>query len=308
MGSAFQGFVSNVTKYALEGRRMKSKHTIRNLSNLLRTRFGKRRRIWFLAVAAAIALLGGMYFYHGEVPQVLAQSAISSLNDAMVPASGQRILVFSPHPDDETIGVGGYIAQSRKDGADVRIVLVTDGNRHNQKDLRYSEFKKATGILGVPESDLVFLNFPDGKLREQSESALYEAFKEQIDSYSPDIVIYPHPRDANPDHSTTGRIVEEILRAESQKRIAYEYLVHYELLYPRLREFDPKFYLLPPKHLLALDPEWQQFPLSQDTEDLKGEAILTYKSQLNDRWLKGLLLSSIRRNELLAVPKGLGAQ
>ncbi len=217
-------------------------------------------------------------------------------------------MVFSPHPADETIGVGGYIAQSRKEGADVRVVLVTDGNKHHNEDIRYTEFKKATAILGVPESDLVFLNFPDGKLREQDKATLYERLKDQIDLYNPDIVICPHPRDAHPDHSTTGRIVEEILKTEPDKRTVYEYLVHYELLYPRPRKFAPNLCLLPPKHLVPFGREWRCFLLPQDISDLKVAATFTYKSQLNDPWLHGLLLSSVRRNELFAVPKDLGRQ
>ncbi len=256
------------------------------------------------SVIAAIAVLSGsLYFYHAEVPQVLGQSEIGSLQDAAVPAQGQKVMVFSPHPDDETIGVGGYIAQSVKDGAAVRIVLVTNGNEHHQEVLRYSEFRKATGILGVPESNLVFLNFPDGELREQNESTLYRASKEQIDLYNPDVVIYPDPRDYNPDHSTTGRIVEKILRIEPHKRIMYRYLVHYELLYPRPRKFNLSLYLLPPKHLLTSDTEWRQYTLPQNIEDLKMQAVFTYRSQLKDRWLRGLLLSCIRKDEILDTPE-----
>jgi LmbE family N-acetylglucosaminyl deacetylase len=286
---------------------MKSGYWIGNLPSLLKKKLNSKECRSFI-IAAIVVLSGSLYFYHAEIPRVLAQSAIGSLNETVAPAEGQRVLVFSPHPDDETIAVGGYIAQSRKEGADIRIVLVTNGNYHHEEALRYSEFKKATGILGVPESNLIFLNFPDGKLREQNEATLYKALKEQVDLYNPDIVIYPDPRDYNPDHSTTGRIVEKILKAEPHKRIVYRYLVHYELLYPRPREFDPNLYLLPPRHLLTSDTEWQQFPLSQNIENLKMQAIFVYKSQLNDPWLKGLLLSSIRRNELLAIPKDLGTQ
>ena len=73
-------------------------------------------------------------------------------NSAPSPVSaataGQKVLVFSPHPDDESIAVGGYIAQSIENGADVRIVLVTNGDWHHKEAVRYAEFKKATGILG----------------------------------------------------------------------------------------------------------------------------------------------------------------
>jgi LmbE family N-acetylglucosaminyl deacetylase len=262
-----------------------------------------RRAVRWIIIAAVIAMAGGLFLYREEVPPVLAQSAIQSLSDVIAPVKGQKVLVFSPHPDDETIGAGGYIAQSREDGADVRIILVTDGNYHHNKSIRYSEFKKATGILGVPESNLVFLNFPDGRLRKLDKTLLYEALKKQIEMYRPDIVVYPCPQDANPDHATIGKEVEEILPAEPWKITAYGYLVHYELLYPQPRKYAPGLYLLPPKRLLSVD-DWERFPLSQNVENLKISAILTYKSQLKNWWLHGLLLSSARKNELLTVPTG----
>ena len=86
-------------------------------------------------------MLGGV-FYHEEVPAVAAQSAVSKLGVISAAGSGQKVLVFSPHPDDESIAVGGYIAQSIKNGASVSIVLVTDGDAQHEESIRYAEFKK----------------------------------------------------------------------------------------------------------------------------------------------------------------------
>jgi LmbE family N-acetylglucosaminyl deacetylase len=70
----------------------------------------------------------------------MAQDAAAALPDVHMPQSGQRVLVFSPHPDDESIGVGGYIAQSIENGANVEIVLVTNGDFHGSELERYVEF------------------------------------------------------------------------------------------------------------------------------------------------------------------------
>jgi len=235
----------------------------------------------------------------------MAQSAVESLPDVLMPQSGQRVLVFSPHPDDETIGVGGYIAQSIENGADVRIVLVTNGDFHGNEQVRYTEFKKATQILGVPETNLVFLGFPDGKLDKINQTTFYATLQTQIEQYNPDIVIYPNVQDANPDHATISKAVEEILKADPHQRTNYEYLVHYKHIWPRPRELDPKLYLTPPDQLLKADISWGKVPLSQTNENLKSEAIHAYDSQLENPWLYGLMLSSIRTNELLAVPKNI---
>ncbi len=275
---------------------------MKNLFNLLKEKLSGRRHRWFIIVPI-VALVSGLCFYHAGVPEVLPQSAIGSLANVVAPANGQRVLVFSPHPDDETIGVGGYIAQSIKNGADVRIVLVTNGNYHHQEAIRYAEFKKATGILGVPETSLVFLNFPDGSLRKINQTVLEAALQVQIDQFHPDIIIYPHPQDYNPDHAAIGKAVTAILELGHYKATAYEYLVHYKLIWPQPRKLAPDLYLLPPENLTGHGDQWMVFTLTRDVEKQKEEAIFTYQSQLHNRWLHGLLLSSIRKNELLAIPK-----
>ena len=285
----------------LFGRKM-NQSKIRKLFNLIRMRFGKKSRICLLAIVIAIALLGGC-FYHEEVPAVAAQSAVSKLGEICRRGSGQKVLVFSPHPDDESIAVGGYIAQSITNGADVNIVLVTDGNAQHQESIRYTEFKKATGILGVAEANLIFLGFPDGKLASVNQTALQAALQSQIDECNPDIIVYPNPRDYNPDHKTIGQAIERILKTESRHITAYEYLVHYELIYPRPRKFAPADNLLPPKHLANVGTEWLRFNLSSSIESCKEKAIFTYQSQLHSPELDGLMHSFIRKNELFATPK-----
>ena len=274
----------------------------------IKNKLSNNRFLRFTLVALVFLIGIGCLLYPLNVPPVMAQSAIESLPDVVMPQSGQKVLVFSPHPDDETIGIGGYIAQSIENGANVRIVLVTNGDFHGNEQVRYAEFKKATQILGVPESNLVFLGFPDRKIDKMDPTTLYTALKTQIDQYNPDILIYPNVWDANPDHSTIGKVVEEILKANPHKMTDYEYLVHYKHIWPRPREFAPTLHLLPPKQLMNTDTAWNKVPLSQTNENLKSEAIHTYKSQFDNPWLSGLLLSSIRKNELLSIPKNIYTQ
>ncbi|MFH0768804.1 MAG: PIG-L family deacetylase [Chloroflexota bacterium] len=272
-------------------------NTVRVFGRLL-TRMKRR---WLLT-AVVMLFLGGLVFYLVVRPPVLPQPAIYLLDDVILPIQGQAVLVFSPHPDDETIAAGGYIAASVRESADVRIVLITDGNKGlNNKNTRYLEFKQATAKLGIQGSNLIFLGFPDGKLRNYGGNTLYERLKEQIDLFDSDIIIYPDTRDDHPDHSTTGRIIEDILKEESSVRISYQYLVHYKMFFPQPRKFDTELYLLPPINLVSFNSEWHRFMLPQEVEDLKVEATYAYRSQLRDPLSRSLLLSSIRKNELFAV-------
>jgi N-acetylglucosamine malate deacetylase 1 len=267
-----------------------------------------RRFLQFELAMLAVLTVIACILYVSDVPPVMAQDGTVALPEVVMPQSGQRVLVFSPHPDDESIGIGGYIAQSIANGANVEIVLVTNGNFHGNEQERYAEFKEATHVLGVSESNLVFLGFPDGKLDEMDPAVLSVALQSQIEQFNPNIIIYPDVQDANPDHATIGKIMQQILTTSPSKITSYEYLVHFKLVWPRPRELAPNLDLSPPEQLINADTTWEKVSLSQNIENIKSEAIHTYRSQLENEWLHGLLLSSIRKNELLAIPKNVYTQ
>ncbi|MDR3555296.1 MAG: PIG-L family deacetylase [Syntrophobacteraceae bacterium] len=98
-------------------------------------------------------------------------------------SSATHLMVFSPHPDDETLGAGGLIERVLKAGGKVRVVFMTDGEGYSggvkkidhisnptAKDyrgygaLRREEALKATATLGMPGRDVMFLGFPDDGL------------------------------------------------------------------------------------------------------------------------------------------------
>ena len=244
------------------------------------------------------AATGGTYYYRAT--QVMPQAAIHFLTDVNVPRAGQRVLIFSPHPDDETIGAGAYILESVNRKAQVRIILITDGNKHNLAPLRYKEFRRSTRILGVKARDLVFLGFPDGKLKKEPRSLLYRVFKQEIDSYDPDIVIYPHPNDHHPDHAVAGEVIQRILDGEPRRRASYQYLVHHSR-FPQPRKLRPGMYVLPPVGMVTFDREWRRLLIPNGIEKRKDRAIRCYRTQLRVPLLRSLLLSSVRRNELFSV-------
>ena len=93
-----------------------------------------------------------------------------------------RVVVFAPHPDDETIAVGGLLHRMVDAHAAVQVVFVTNGDGYpdalretlhrppRQADylaygrLRQHEAQAAARRLGVPRSAVDFLGFPDGGL------------------------------------------------------------------------------------------------------------------------------------------------
>lgn len=86
---------------------------------------------------------------------------------------GERpVLVLAPHPDDESLGCGGLIAECRARGHEVRVLVLTDGtgsHRHSREypplrlaALRMEEARAAVAELGLAADAIDFLGLPDG--------------------------------------------------------------------------------------------------------------------------------------------------
>ncbi|MHA1267714.1 MAG: PIG-L deacetylase family protein [Candidatus Helarchaeota archaeon] len=149
-----------------------------------------------------------------------------------------RIIVFAPHPDDETLGCGGTIAKRISEGYEVLIIIITDG-RHSflkvlgidtnptpeeLKEIRKEEVKKATRILGVPEQNLIFLDFVDGMLEKNNDKA-EEKITEILNKNRPVEVYYPYRKDGHPDHRATNQIVKNSIRKLGIFPVMYQYSI-----------------------------------------------------------------------------------
>ena len=142
-----------------------------------------RRSAWLRAVLLTLALplCGiGLFCLLTAYKIYASNQAEKHLAPAPAPHAGQRLLVFAPHPDDETLGAAGLMRQARLRGDDVRVVIITNGDGFRisaaqefheltvpPKDfvrygyLRQGEARTALGVLGVPASHVYFLGYPD---------------------------------------------------------------------------------------------------------------------------------------------------
>ncbi len=105
-------------------------------------------------------------------------------------------LVFAPHPDDETIGMGGTIALASRAGVDVTVVVVTDGAAAGDPATRRSEAHKAADILGVKH--LLFWDLPDRGL--VATGLPRQRLEAVVDEIQPGTVFAPGLLDFHPDH------------------------------------------------------------------------------------------------------------
>lgn len=113
----------------------------------------------------------------------------------------KKILVIAPHPDDETLGVGGTIAKYAEQGY-VVIVLTVSGHLPPlypdgafQETLE--EANQAYKILGVTES--IFLKLPATFLGQEPVSEFNKKINDVVEQFTPEIVFIPYP-DRHVDH------------------------------------------------------------------------------------------------------------
>ena len=121
----------------------------------------------------------------------------------------KRILAVGAHPDDIETSCAGTLAKYIKQGAEVSIAVVNNGDAGHMTippkelaDIRHAEAEKAAKILGA---DFYWLGLIDGMLFEDIDTRL--RFVELIRKAKPDLIITHNPDDYHPDHKAVSRLV-----------------------------------------------------------------------------------------------------
>jgi len=192
--------------------------------------------------------------------------------------------------------------------------------------VRQQETLEALARLGVPSSQVYFLGFPDRgleavmrstapftspytRLRQAdypgvlepgapyTKQALVALAARIVQEVRPTLIITHAPFDRHGDHQAVASLVDTVRGAAP----VYAFLVHAPA-FPRplrLARRDP----LTVPVTLAIDPAWRwvRFDVAPEMEQAKQDALNAYRSQLSTPYLRLLLASFIRTNELFAV-------
>lgn len=271
-------------------------------------------------------------------------SSIISLTDQ------DKILILAPHPDDEAIGTGGMIQKAVALGIPVKVVYLTNGDnselaflaykKHpilsrvgllNMGKIRHQEAISAMKSLGLEESQLIFLGYPDSGTTEiftkywgavrpfksmltkitfvpyqdtfsykapyKGESILNDIKKILLD-FQPTKIFVTLPADTHADHRAYYLFLQiALLDLEGKIPSAevYPYIVHV-VGWPLPRGYHPELPLDIPEGLSNANLNWWIVDLDPHEVEKKKEAIDYYKSQnaCNPKYL----YTFARKNEL----------
>jgi LmbE family N-acetylglucosaminyl deacetylase len=130
------------------------------------------------------------------------------------PLPDGRLVVVSPHPDDEVLAAGGLMRWSAHEGRPVVIVAVTDGEASHARSTRVSaaelrerragERDAALARLGIVDVTVHRLGEPDQGCSSRV-TAIAAALREIV--AAGDVVVGPSRRDRHPDHVAVARAV-----------------------------------------------------------------------------------------------------
>ena len=124
-----------------------------------------------------------------------------------------NVLVFSPHPDDAEVLVGGTIARCTQKGHDVLIVTVTVPN---QKEIRVEESERAAAILGAR---LKVLDLNPYEL--VFNRRLVEIFDNVLADFQPDVIYTSWIHDSHQDHVTVAQATIAAARKNIRRHFRY---------------------------------------------------------------------------------------
>ncbi len=162
-----------------------------------------------------------------------------------------RVMMFAPHPDDESLAAGVLLQRAVAAGADVRVVYATDGekncwpqrllerkarigeaDRHRWGVRRQAEALAALGVLQIAPEQVEFLSLPDQGVTDLLVRGCRETIRRLADlvlAWGPTHLLVPSASDTHPDHSGLAVLLRFAFDnfLPCQHRIQrLEYLIH----------------------------------------------------------------------------------
>lgn len=142
----------------------------------------------------------------------------------------KSVLVFAPHPDDETLGCGGTLFKLKQEEDMVlHWVIVTqmgESYSEDKKNKRKKEIEELSNLYGF--KSVIQLKYDAAEITSEDLGAMTGEFKDIIKKVKPEMVFFPFFGDAHTDHQWIAKAVHsasKVFRSPSVKKLlSYEVL------------------------------------------------------------------------------------
>lgn len=142
-----------------------------------------------------------------------------------------KTVIIAPHPDDEVIGCAGLIQTLVERGMPPHVIILTGGEGSHRGccdtpaativEARHQLTLKAAAVLGLPESHIHCLHYPDGGVALEHPET--ERLRQLLLLLAPDALFVPHRGEGWSDHLQAAEITKHLLRGRNVS--IYEYCV-----------------------------------------------------------------------------------
>lgn len=121
----------------------------------------KKRAVLIVLMPLVLAVLAVVCVYETELNKLDSNDGVdNSFYDSQF--KNKKVMVIVPHEDDDLLISGQVLPPMYKNGADVRVVFATNGDKRVSAYTRQSEACNALEKLGIPREKVIFLGYPDG--------------------------------------------------------------------------------------------------------------------------------------------------
>jgi LmbE family N-acetylglucosaminyl deacetylase len=147
--------------------------------------------------------------------------------------AGRHLVVVAPHPDDESLGLGGLLAAARSEGVGTTVVFLTDGEASHVgsptyppsrlAQLRRTEAIGALAALGIPAAAAHFFGLGDSRLS-SLDRAQFLATVQRLAAILPDVptlLCVTADTDPHSDHRAAAGIVRHVPARETTTVMHY---------------------------------------------------------------------------------------
>ena len=118
-------------------------------------------------------------------------------------------MVIVAHPDDEALGIGGFIYDRAKHGNPICVVIANESDIPTRPGMT-SDMRRSQDILGITESH--GLGLANLRIGHESAADVVPRLEQIIEGFSPDFIFTHSPTDINPDHQAVSALAQQAAR------------------------------------------------------------------------------------------------
>ena len=184
----------------------------------------------------------------------------------------KKVLILSPHADDEILGCGGFISKFSKQNYHINVLILTNANEGAPEIYPPDEIKRvrneakiANNFIGTKK--LFFENLPAINLNNYPIYKISDTINKYILNINPEIILIPSANDIHDDHKIIFKAAKVSMRPNKKSNL--KKILSYEVLSET--EWNENGKLFNPNYFVVLN--------KVDIKN-KVKAFLKYKSQV----------------------------